>query len=212
MPVSRNQLIPHQSPLCECQTHIYNISIVLLHNMQHLSPTLVSPRWLSMCWVSSLSCMTWGHNFVSQQPHCQTESEKTELIYNRTQSAQLVCACYLQIKTNTLQTSEGLLICNSPGPMQETLLFCFGEEFFSACTGEEDFSTLNDTWAFDMRRGTWKLLDLNHAPPVEGHKAIASGLETWQLLGANVYRLLMNKATLYIYIYTVYICYLFMFF
>lgn len=117
MPVSRNQLIPHQSPLCECQTHIYNISIVLLHNMQHLSPTLVSPRWLSMCWVSSLSCMTWGHNFVSQQPHCQTESEKTELIYNRTQSAQLVCACYLQIKTNTLQTSEGLLICNSPGPM-----------------------------------------------------------------------------------------------
>ncbi|CAK9072936.1 unnamed protein product [Durusdinium trenchii] len=48
---------------------------------------------------------------------------------------------------------------------------------------EEDFSTLNDTWAFDMRRGTWKLLDLNHAPPVEGHKAIASGLDLFTFGG-----------------------------
>ena len=48
---------------------------------------------------------------------------------------------------------------------------------------EERVEALGDTWAFDMKRGTWKMLDYKGAPQVEGHKAVASGLDIFTFGG-----------------------------
>ena len=69
---------------------------------------------------------------------------------------------------------------------------------------EEAFTALDDTWAYDMRRGTWKLLGYKGAPRVEGHKAISSGLDVFtfgghRLLGkfegpnVSVYKLALGQ-------------------
>lgn len=71
-----------------------------------------------------------------------------------------------------------------PGARRNPAGVTLGRHFIiSGGYSEEQFATLGDTWAFDMRRGTWKLIDYKGAPQVEGHKAIASGLDIFTFGG-----------------------------
>ena len=70
---------------------------------------------------------------------------------------------------------------------------------------DEEFRSLEDTWSFNMRTGRWAQIAQQGAPRMEGHKAVASGLDIFTfgghaLLGrfprptVSVHRLALGKA------------------